>query len=201
MTPLNRQRFEKSRRFPWGAVTLALVFLAGAAAASARELAGVTVPDATALDGGDPAVLNGAGVRAKFLVDVYVAALYLPRKTRDAASVLSADTPKRMTLHFVRDLDGDAIVTAWNDGFAANSSATERAALRSRIDQFNAAFPALKRGDVVTLDFARSRGTRVAINGETKSVIAGADFAQALFAIWLGAKPISAALKQALLTD
>jgi hypothetical protein len=37
------------------------------------------------------------------------------------------------------------------------------------------------------------------LNGESKGTIEGADFAQALFSIWLGQKPVSKSLKVALL--
>jgi hypothetical protein len=40
---------------------------------------------------------------------------------------------------------------------------------------------------------------RVCVNGAVKGTIAGDDFARALFAIWLGARPPNAELKTGLL--
>ncbi len=48
----------------------------------AREVAGVKLDETARLAGIDtPLVLNGAGVRSKFFVKVYVAGLYLQQKT------------------------------------------------------------------------------------------------------------------------
>lgn len=44
----------------------------------AVELAGVTLAPTATLTDGSVLVLNGAGVRKKFFVDVYIGALYLP---------------------------------------------------------------------------------------------------------------------------
>lgn len=64
------------------------LLLASLPARSETTLAGVTLDDTFTLS--DQAlVLNGAGVRSKFLVDVYVGALYLPRRSRTAHEVLT----------------------------------------------------------------------------------------------------------------
>ncbi len=41
-------------------------------------------------------VLNGAGIRSKFIFDIYVGALYLPRLARTAQAVLAMPGPKRV---------------------------------------------------------------------------------------------------------
>ena len=43
------------------------------------------------------------------------------------------------------------------------------------------------------------RGTELALNGRPKGVIEGADFAAAVFAIWLGPKPLNKSFKAQLL--
>lgn len=169
------------------------------APAIAREVKGINISETAVTDSGARLQLNGAGVRSKFVVDVYVAALYLAQKAHDAAAALQATSAKRMQLHFLRDIDAKKIVAAWNDGFTANVDAAERTRMQDRIDRFNALFPSLRTGDVVALDYAPSRGTRVIVGGQVKGTIAGDDFAQALFRIWLGEYPVSTKLKGALL--
>jgi hypothetical protein len=49
------------------------------------------------------------------------------------------------------------------------------------------------------LTYIPGKGTELALNGESKGVVEGDDFAAALFSIWLGSKPISESLKKELL--
>ena len=53
-----------------------LLALAAVPASSAREVAGVTLPDTVSVEG-KTLKLNGAGLRTKVVFKVYVAGLYL----------------------------------------------------------------------------------------------------------------------------
>src|SRR5215831_21213153 len=66
----------------------------------AGSLAGVTLPD-TAQAGGKTLVLNGLGVRTKYMVKVYVAGLYLEQKSSDANSIIKANAPRQIVMKFV----------------------------------------------------------------------------------------------------
>ena len=178
------------------AAVLGLGFVSSVA--SAKEVAGVNVPDTVAV--GEAALkLNGAGVRTRFFIKVYVGALYLTEPQTTAAAALAAPTPKSVRMHVLYDeIAATKLVDAWNEGFSGNTSDAERAALQPRIDTFNTLFPAVKKGDVVRLDLIGDT-TEVWINQERKGAIAGPDFQQALLKIWLGDKPVDAGLKRALL--
>ena len=54
--------------------------------ATAVEVEGVNVGESKTVDG-TALELNGVGVRSKFFIDLYVAALYLPSKSSDASSI------------------------------------------------------------------------------------------------------------------
>jgi len=73
-------------------------------------------------------------------------------------------------------------------------------ALRSRIERLHALYENVKPGDRYSLTYIPGRGTELALNGDSKGTIEGADFATAYFAIWLGPKPLHAALKSQLLS-
>lgn len=166
----------------------------------AREIAGVSVDDrARVADSDTVLLLNGAGVRKKFFIDVYVAALYLTDKTNDAARAIATPGPKRVWLRFVHNVDRKKIADAWRDGFNDNLTVAERQALRAQIAQFIDWFPDLHVGDVVVLDYVPESGTRVTIGTQTKGTIPGAAFYAALLQIWLGNDPPTANLKKALL--
>lgn len=179
----------------WLSALLALHAPAG----FAREVAGVNVPDTMTL-GDKTLALNGAGVRSKFFVKVYVGALYLPAMQREAARIIEADTPVAVHLHFLHsEVEAKKLVDAWNDGFNANHDAARLAALKARIERFNALFRTVKRGDVVRIEYTPGRGTSVAISGEERGSIEGGDFRAALLRIWLGDSPADADLKRAML--
>src|SRR5690349_22611822 len=101
-------------------LTPAILALFLALPAAAGTLAGVTLPDKADVDG-KSLVLNGMGLRKKFVVEVYVGGLYLPQKEKSAAKVLGADVPRRMVLHFIYDVSKDQMCEAWHEGLEANS--------------------------------------------------------------------------------
>lgn len=145
-------------------------------------------------------VLNGAGMRAKFIFDIYVGALYLTRPSTSAEQILADTSPKRISMHFLySEIEKEKMVNAWNDGFAENLSEAAFAALKPDIDRFNAAFGRTVEGDVVVIDFLAGGATVVTINGSEKTRLEGADFQRALLSIWLGESPVDGSLKRAML--
>ena len=179
-------------------VTLALML--SSAMAFARDVAGVALPDTVTLGARPPLVLNGAGIRSKFFIKVYVGALYLPVRTHDADTVLHHTGPVAMHMHFLHsEVSKEKLVKAWNEGFDANLDAAERERLGVRIERFNILFRNAHKGDVIRLDYLPGSGTTVSINNEIRGVIEGEDFMQAWLRIWLGQQPADADLKQGLL--
>lgn len=180
---------------------LAAVFLMLAGSlARAVEVAGVPV-DERARVGDSELVLNGAGLRTKLFFKVYVAALYLPKKTASATDIVNAHEPRRVALRLMRNLDADTFIGALREGLEANNSAADLAALKPQIDQFEGVMRSVgnaKEGDTVTLDFTAD-ATAVGFNGQSRGRIAGAAFGRALLRVWLGDKPVQSDLKQALL--
>ena len=165
----------------------------------AAEVGGVKLDDRASV-GGQPLVLNGAGIRTRVVFKVYVASLYLPAKAPDAAAVL-AKAPRRIQMNLLRTLAPDQLVDAMNEGLKENNSETELAAVKAQTDQLMTimrSFGEAKEGNVVTLDFVDS-ATVVGFNGAPRGTIPGDAFNKALTKIWLGDKPVQADLKKALL--
>lgn len=180
------------------ALVLALLVIP---ALQAVEVAGVKMEETTEMDGVPaPLVLNGAGVRSKFFVKVYVAGLYLQEKATDAIAVLDSPGPKRVRMHFVYDgISEEKIRAAWTEGYEANHSVAALERFKDRIEKFNSFFPAIKAGDVVDVDYRPGVGTSVIFNGELKGTLPGEDFNRATLKIWLGEEPASSGLKKAML--
>lgn len=164
--------------------------------AVAAELEGVTAPESVTVEGKTLA-LNGMGLRRKFIVNVYVGSLYLEQATQDPKQILAKDGVRRMELRMLRDLDAKTIVEAINTGFEKNSSA-QLPALKERLEKFNAKIVPVKKGASFIIQYVPGKGTRV--EGIPDAYVAeGKDFADALFAVWLGASPADEGLKKGLL--
>ena len=180
----------------------ALLLMLASTQALAATVSGVKLEDQVTVNGSS-LVLNGAGLRTKYLLaDVYVAALYLPQKTGDADAIIGAAEPRRISLTMKRDVDTATMTKAFHEGVSNNLSAAELTALKPKLDQLDQSFrkvTALKSGDVIDLDFGADGTTRVSYNGQLQDSIGGADLAAALLKIWLGGKPVQDDLKRALL--
>jgi len=182
-------------------ILFGLIFSLVMAASPAEEIAGVQIPGDVKVSG-QKLTLNGAGLRKKFFAKVYAAGLYLPEKTSDANQAIEMAGPKRITLQFIYDEVAAVKVTrGWTEGFRNNSSAEQMKALQSRLDDFNALFVDMEKGDRVVIDYAPGLGTRVEIKGQARGIIPGEDFMRALFKVWLGDKPADKGLKQGLLGE
>ncbi len=180
-------------------VVLALM-CACAVSSQAKEIAGVEVADQITREDGKTLQLNGAGIRSKFVFKVYLAMLYLENPSDQAEQVISDAGAKQMIMHFLyKEVGGDDLVEAWNEGFENNGSPEQNAALKDEITSFNALFDTVKSGDRIVLDYDETTGTRVIIRGQLKGVIAGKAFNDLLLSIWLGEKPVTKELRTALL--
>ena len=180
----------------WLAVILCLVSVSPLMAA---EIEGVHIPDQAVVEG-KPLQLNGAGVRTKFFFNIYVGALYLPQTTTSAEEAIKGLPPKRVSMYIIYDkVEREKLVGGWVAGFEKNQSKEALASLKQRLDQFNAMFDDAARGEVMTFDFLTDGTTLVTIRGNEVGRIAGADFQQALLAVWLGKKPADRGLKDQML--
>lgn len=169
------------------------------ATAHAVEIAGVLVPETASLDDAQ-LVLNGAGVRKKFFVKVYVGALYLTGRRGTVEAVLADEGAKRISMHFLyKEVGRDKMVDGWNEGFRNNLTDAAFGKLQSRLDQLNAMTETLHAGDTMWLDYVPGTGTSVWINDTDKGTVPGLDFHRALLKVWLGDAPADKALKKAML--
>lgn len=178
-------------------LTLVLA-LGSVSSAFALEIEGIQIPETVAVADTE-LVLNGAGVRSKLWIEVYVGALYLPGKADTAEAILQQDGPRRVAMHMLYDVDRGKLVDAWNDGFKNNNSAEVNRTIAERIERFNAFFVDTKEGDIIMLDYVPDEGTYVVINGKVMGPIEGKDFNDAMLNIWLGPKPPSRDLKSGML--
>ena len=164
-----------------------------------KKIAGVDVPQSVTIE--DKAlVLNGAGIRKKLFIKVYVGSLYLTAKQTAVGKILADPGAKSIVMNFLyKEVSNKKLVDGWNKGFTDNSTAKEIKALQDRINQFNALFSTVRKGDELRLDYLPGEGTQVKLNGTLKGSVPGEDFSKALLKIWLGDKPADENLRDAML--
>lgn len=83
------------------------------------EKNGVQMPDEVTVDS-QKLVLNGMGMRKKWLISVYMAGLYLKEKTKDAEDVINSEGIKRVDMKFVRSVSAEKIRGAWTSAVEKN---------------------------------------------------------------------------------
>ena len=184
--------------FIWSLFYLSLL-LSNFPAHAETKIAGVVLPDTYIFDN-RTLVLNGAGIRSKFFVKVYVGALYLEETVKDSNIILASQGGKSMQMTMLyKKVEAEKITNGWTDGFRSNLSGEEFSRLNDRLEAFNALFPDLQAGDTVRMNYSPGIGTRLAVNGELLGVVKGEDFVTALLKVWIGKNPADEALKQGLL--
>jgi hypothetical protein len=155
---------------------------------------------------GDKSLL-GVGLRTRtFLkVKVYAIGLYvadsalggplaaLKGQTTSPAfaqALVKGDFPKEVRLRITRDLSADQIQGAMREALAKADPA--------RMQQFVSYFPALEVGDEIVIRWAPGGTLETVMAGKEKPPIADRVFAEAVFGVWLGEKPVQEDIKKGL---
>ena len=163
------------------------------------NVSGISIPSNKQVHG-KSLLLNGVGTREKYWMDMYVGALYLPKKSTDAQYIIQSNEIMMIELTIVSSLiTSNKMSDAVDEGFE-NSTNGNTGTLQQRIQQFKSSFKEeIKKGDVYTMAYDPEKGTVVYKNGKLATTIPGLDFKRGLFGIWLCNKPADNTLKKALL--
>ena len=172
-----------------------LMLIATTFSVTAQEVAGVKV-DAKLTFEEQNLVLNGAGTREKFWMDMYVGSLYLPKKSANAKEIIESKEAAAIKLNIVSGMiTSDKMISAVNEGFE-NATNKNTASLKAKIDKFKSFFKEeIKKGDAFVFINVPEEGVVIYKNGVKKGTIEGHDFKKALFGIWLCDKPADKGLK------
>lgn len=177
------------------------VFLLVSMPASAVDIGGINMPDTVKVEQQE-LVLNGAGIRSKFVFDLYVAGLYLKALQDDANAIIDADDVMALRLHIISSkITSKKMIKATREGFKkATHGHGKTDAISSEIEQFLQAFDdKIVKGDVFEFVYQPSKGVVVSKNSLQQATITSLAFKQALFGIWLSDKPVKQRLKKKLL--
>lgn len=165
--------------------------------AQTHTVGGVKFPDKLKI-GEATTTYNGGGVRKKYFMSLYAAALYIPSKTTNAQTIINQNTESAVRINIVSKMvTRDRFVETVRDGFATS---TEGKATQAEIDALMALFKEeFKIGDDIILAYRPNIGVEVHMNGKRLGIVKGLDFKKALWGIWLGSKPADSSVKKGLL--
>lgn len=166
---------------------IALAIAASALTAGAATVAGVNVADSVTVNN-QKLVLNGAALRKKFVVKVYVGALYLQGKQSNAASIIAADAPRRQVMHFLYDVDKEKMVEAWTDGLKDNTP-NASPEVKTAFSTLSSWMEDMKAGQTIVVTYVPGIGTTVEVNGKSKGTLGGKAVSDAILNTWVGPKP------------
>jgi Chalcone isomerase-like len=121
-----------------------------------------------------------------YIFKVHVAAFYQPKES--GPSDVLADQPRRIVIEYLRDIAREDYISAGEDMMARHHSKEEIEAIREGINQINALYQDVKKGDRYSITYLPGVGTTLQFNDEVKGTIPGAEFARVYFSIWLGDK-------------
>ena len=167
--------------------------------AMALEIGGKTLPDVFKA-GEEMLIINGGGIRTKWFMNIYSAALYVKTKSKDPQQLINADERMAIKIIVISELlTRDKLVDALLEGYK-NYTGGNLAPIRERMDKFIQAHTGeIKPDDVYEYVYIPGQGTSMYKNGKPGITIEGLDYKKATFGIWLGEKPALESLKKGLL--
>jgi hypothetical protein len=180
-------------------IPLVLIFIIMSPVSHAREIEGIKMPESLEV-GKSKLILNGAGVRSKFFMDLYVGGLYLQNKSNNPKEIIEGDEPMAIRLHIISSLiTSKKMENATREGFE-NATKGNIEPIKSQIEKFISVFQEkIDEDDIFDMIYSPGKGVEVYKNGEFKSRIEGLAFKRALFGIWLSDKPAQKSLKKEML--
>lgn len=141
--------------------------------------------------------LTGAGLLRYWGFKAYVGAFYLEEECTIEEAL--SDRAKRIEIEYMRPIKGKDFGPATDKSIAKNVDLKTYKRLRPQIDTHNSLYQDVQPGDRYSLTYIPGKGTELALNGEPKGTIEGADFAAAIFSIWIGPEPINESFKKQIL--
>jgi hypothetical protein len=178
-------------------IAVALSFLLLSSQSFALDVAGVNVAPTVAVQQ-KTLTLNGAGIRKKLFVKVYVGSLYTERKATTPAQLLADPGEKLIRMNFVhKKVEKEKIVEAFAEGFSKNSPGVAGTAEgKAFLSWFTADFVA---GDTVDISLSPDGTVAAMHNGKSLGTVRSPALAQGVLLIWFGEKPTDGDLKKGML--
>ena len=165
--------------------------------ATGAEIEGVQFVDSVEADGSRLSIRGTGLFRYMVFIKAYVGALYMLDGV-PSEDVLT-DTPRRLEIEYFHSIEGEDFGAASNKIMSRNVEPGVFKDLKPRLDKLNALYRDVRPGDRYSLTYVPGKGTELALNQNPLGIVEGADFASAIFAMWLGDQPMNNSFKEQLL--
>ena len=154
----------------------------------------------------------GAGVRTKFIFDVYVAQFFVAdgaveqfKAASDKIAAVNDVGAVALKLHFKRDLSAPEVSDSLKKALRDNKVDDNDPAIQDLMNVLSSAGDFKGEQDVVIVAEKQAGSSQnlyvVLPNGAAKLIQGGADFASKIMQIWLGKKPADGDLKDSILAQ
>ena len=147
--------------------------------------------------------LNGFGTRSKFLIDVYVQALYLTRLSQDANDILEANATMAVRLQILSSIvSSNKLSKSLNKGLRKSIGDSKMEQLKAEIATLEKllTLQTTKKDDAFNLIYNPNDSSLwVFKNDVLLGKVPGFEFKKAFFGIWLSNNPVDEGLKNELL--
>ena len=147
-------------------------------------------------------VLNGAGIRDKFIFDIYTIGLYVKEKSTSGSTILNSDANKYVRIVIVsRLVTAERFSDGLDEGFEKSTGGNTEP-IKEEIELVRKGFGAdFEKGDEFIIFFDKSGETTIYKKGRKPYVVPSKNkvFQKALLGMWIGKDPILDDLKDELL--
>jgi hypothetical protein len=130
--------------------------------------------------------------------DVYAAAFYA-EPSISASQAFSTQTPQRLSLYYLRDIDRTDVIKAAETSLKRQQSPETLARLGPELARLHKSFQDIKAGDRYQLSWDQQDGLTLLHNGNVIFASPDAELAKTYFALWLAPDGLSDTLRKALL--
>jgi hypothetical protein len=164
----------------------------------AKVIENRNLPDSYTI-GGKSLLLNGAGIRKKLFIKIYIGALYLPSKVKSAEVALASGYPGVIKMHFLYSkLEPQKIVETFAEGLKSNSPELSADKTQKFLSLFT--YP-LSKDDVMDLVITDKNNVEVIYNGKKAGSAVSDGLGTAVMKIFLGNNPADKDMKAKMLGE
>ncbi|BCS99153.1 hypothetical protein DSLASN_47850 [Desulfoluna limicola] len=138
-----------------------------------------------------------ASLRYLKFIKAYAGGLYMPENVR-SDDVLS-DVPKRLVLEYFQTIEAEDFADATRKMVEKNTDTETLSRIAPALDRLCLAYKTVVPKDRYALTYVPEKGLDLSLNGALLGTFEGADFARAMFSIWIGPNPIDKRFRNRLL--
>jgi hypothetical protein len=168
------------------------------------KFAGLVFPSEVILNN-QKLALNGYGIRFRFGLRAYAAALYTPTKISKNEEALDPKAAKRLHMIAMRDLNGEDFGKVFARNFEQNMKKEDFSKIVGGVLRLGNIFSEAKqlvKGESIFFDLVPSVGLTITVRGKPQGEpFKEPEFAENFFRLWFGKNPPDDQLRKALLGE